>query len=137
MAGYIKPLLSLSFWFKLAPDPLLPAFYYGFVIFFGLLIFASVACGGIYKQQKENYLLRFGAKYLKNWFLAAGAFGYLLIFFGYERAVFLSSRFWYIVWFLSFGLWLFFIIRKIKKLPSKQKEMRRQEQFERYLPKKK
>ncbi len=133
----IKPLLTLNFWFKLTGDPLLPVSYYGFVIFFGLLVLASVGCAVIYKKEKSNYLLRFGAKYLKNWFLAAGLTGFLFLFFGYERAVFLSSRFWYLVWLLSFGLWLFFILKKIKKLPEKETTLRKQAQFEKYLPKKK
>lgn len=133
----IRPLLTLNFWFKLTADPLLPVFYYGFFIFFGLLIIASIVCGIIFNKEKERYVLRFGAKYLKNWFLAAGITGFLFLFFGYERAVFLSSRFWYIVWLLSFGLWLFFIVKKIKKLPEKQTQLRKQEQFEKYLPKKK
>lgn len=133
----IRPLLTLNFWFKLTADPLLPVFYYGFFIFFLLLVFCGLVCGAIYKTEKKKYVLRFSAKYLKNWFLFAGIMGFILLFFGYERAVFLSSRFWYLVWFLSFGLWLFFILRKIKKLPEKETNLRQQEQFEKYLPKKK
>lgn len=137
MLNYIKPLLTLNFWFKLNPDPLLPAFYYGFFVFFGLLIFASVLCGVIYKKEKSRYILRHSAKYLKNWFLTAGLTGFLFLFFSYERAVFLSSRFWYVVWALSFGIWLIFIVRKIKKLPKKETELRKQSEFEKYLPKRK
>lgn len=115
----------------------MPVFYYGFLIFFGFLVLSSAVCGIIYNKEKEKYILRFGAKYLKNWFLAAGLTGFLFLFFGYERAVFLSSRFWYIVWLLGFGLWLFFIVKKIKKLPEKEAGLRKQAQFEKYLPKKK
>jgi len=132
----IRPLLTLNFWFKLTGDPLLPVFYYGLVIFFSFLVFASVLCGIIFNKEKDKYVLRFGAKYLKNWFLAAGLTGFLFLFFGYERAVFLSSRFWYLVWFLIFGLWLFFIVKRIKKLPEKEKNLRKQAQFEKYLPRK-
>lgn len=134
MLNYIKPLLTLNFWFKLAPDPLLPVFYYGFLVFFGLLVVASVVCGVIYNKEKSRYVLRHSAKYLKNWFLAAGLTGFLFLFFGYERAIFLSSRFWYLVWILCFGLWLFFILKKIKKLPEKSANLRKQAQFEKYLP---
>jgi len=137
MLNYIKPLATLNFWFKLAPDPLLPVFYYGFVVFFSLLVFASVVCGLIYSKERERYVLRYGAKYLKNWLLAAGITGYLFLFFNYERAVFLSARFWYVVWALAFGTWLIFVIKKIKRLPAKQTQLHKQARFEKYLPKKK
>lgn len=133
----IKPLLTLSFWFKLAGEPLLPVLYYGFVVFFGLLVLASIVCGVISKKEKRNYILRFGAKYLKNWFLASGLTGFLFLFFNYERVIFLSSRFWYLIWFLAYGLWLIFILKKIKKLPEKESSLRKQTQFEKYLPKRK
>lgn len=135
--GYIRPLLTLNFWFKLAPDPLLPPFQWGFIIFFVFLIFASVVCKVIFKKEKSRYVLRLGAKYLKNWFLVGGIMGCVFLFFGYERAVFLSSRFWYVVWALTFGTWLGFIIRKIRKLPKKEQELKKQAKFEKYLPKKK
>ncbi len=115
----------------------MPVFYYGFITFFGLLVFAFFICGAIYKKEKNNYVLRFGAKYLKNWFLAAGLTGFLFLFFSYERAIFLSSRFWYIAWLLGYGLWLFFILKRIEKLPEKETGLRKQAQFEKYLPKKK
>ncbi len=130
----LRPLLTLSFWFKLTGDPLLPVLYYGFIVFFGLLVLASLVCAVIYNKEKGNYVLRFGAKYLKNWFLSSGLTGFLFLFFNYERAIFLSSRFWYLVWFLAYGLWLFFILKKIKKLPEKETSLRKQAQFDKYLP---
>lgn len=132
--NYIKPLLAFSFWFKLAPDPLLPFFQMAFLIFFGLLVAAGIVAGQIYKKKKDNFVLRFAAKYLKNWLLAAGITGFLLLFFNYERAVFLSARFWYIAWFLSFGIWMFFIVKKIKTLPQKEDALRKKAQFDKYLP---
>ncbi|MBU1179509.1 hypothetical protein KJ885_01050 [Patescibacteria group bacterium] len=135
--GWIKPLLTLQFWFKLTPPPLMPIFYWAFLIFFLLMLFASILCGRIYKKEKEQYLLRFGAKYLKNWFLTAGLVGFLLILFGYERAVLLSARFWYPLWVIGFGVWLFFIIKKIRELPKREAEFKHQAQFNKYLPKSK
>lgn len=135
--NYIQPLLTLSFWFKLAPDPLLPVFQWFFLIFFGFLILAGIVVSQIYKKKKENFILRFSAKYLKNWFLASGLTGFLLFFFSYERAVFLSARFWYVIWFLSFGAWLFFVIKKIKKLPQRAADLKKKAEFDKYLPKKK
>jgi len=130
----IRPLFTLSFWFKMVPDPLLPQFQWVFLVFFGLLIIASVVAGQVYKRKKDEFVLRFSAKYLKNWFLAAGITGFLLMFFSYERAMFLSSRFWYVIWFLSFGLWLYFIIKKIKALPEKEDGLKKKAQFDKYLP---
>jgi hypothetical protein len=135
--NYIKPLLTLSFWFKMAPDPLLPFFQMAFLIFFGLLVVSGIIAGQIYKKKKENFVLRFAAKYLKNWLLTAGITGFFLLFFSYERAVFLSARFWFIIWFLGLGTWLFFIIKRIKTLPQKENALRKKAQFDKYLPKRK
>ena len=137
MLNYIKPLLTLSFWFKMTPDPLLPFFQMAFLIFFGALIAAGIIAGQIYKKKKDSFVLRFTAKYLKSWLFTAGSTGALLLFFSYERAIFLSARFWYIIWLLSLGIWLFFIIKKIKVLPQKEGALRKKAQFEKYLPKKK
>ncbi|MFA5133240.1 MAG: hypothetical protein WC459_00305 [Patescibacteria group bacterium] len=133
----IRPLFTLGFWFKMVPDQLLPPFQWAFLVFFGLLILAGILADQVHKRRKDNFVLRFGAKYIKNWFLTAGIIGCLLLFFGYERAVFLSSRFWYLVWFISFGLWLYFVIKKIKSLPQKEEDLKKKAQFEKYLPKKK
>ena len=137
MSNYIKPLLTLSFWFKTVGEPFLPVFYYALLAFFTLLFLAGILSGIVFKAKKEFFILRFAVKYLKGWFLWAGATGYLWIFFTYERAVFLSSRFWILVWLLSFGLWLVFIIKKIRQLPGKEKESQQKAQFDKYIPKKK
>ncbi len=134
--NYIKPLLTLSFWFKTVGEPFLPVFYYVFLVFFTALLVAGIFGGMLYKKQKDYYVLRFAVKYLKNWFIWSGIAGYLWLFFTYERAAVLSSRFWILVWLLSFGAWLFFIVKKIKNLPKKEEESKRKAQFDKYLPKK-
>ncbi|MBU4421347.1 hypothetical protein L6259_01865 [Candidatus Parcubacteria bacterium] len=133
--GYITPLLKFGFWFNIAPPPLLPFFYWAFFIFFVVLLFGGIVCGRIYKKEKENFVLRFSAKYLKNWFIVAGITGLLLLLFGYERAVFLSARFWFLVWAIGFGIWLGFIIKKIKILPTRKEELKRHAEYNKYLPK--
>lgn len=133
--GYIKPLFTLSFWFDMAPPPLLSIFYWAFFVFFSVLFLAGIICGRIYKKEKDNFVLRFSAKYLKNLFTTSGIVGFLLLLFSYERAIFLSSRFWFFVWAVSFGIWLVFIIKKIKLLPAKKEELRRHSEYNKYLPK--
>jgi len=137
MLDYIKPLLTLSFWFKSVGEPFLPVFYYALLALFTLLFIAGSLSGIIFKKKKEDFILRFSVKYLKNWFLWAGITGYLWIFFTYERAVFLSSRFWIVIWLIGFGVWLFFIVKKIKNLPQKERELKQKAQFDKYIPKKK
>tara|TARA_B100000315_G_scaffold193145_1_gene183642 strand:+ start:44 stop:460 length:417 start_codon:yes stop_codon:yes gene_type:complete len=135
--GYITPLLKLSFWFKINPGPLMPMFYWVFLIFFGLLFVASIVCGRIYKKEKDQFVLRFSAKYLKNWLLTASIVGFLLLLFNYERVALLSARFWYGLWTIGFGVWLGFIIKKIRQLPDKKKGLIERAKLNKYLPKKK
>jgi len=133
--GYIKPLLTFSFWFSITPPPLLPIFYWVFFILFSVLFLIGIVCRWIYKKEKNNFVLRFSAKYLKKWFILSGALGFLLLMFSYERAVFLSARFWFLIWGVGFGVWLGFIIKKIKTLPDRKDELKRHAEYNKYLPK--
>jgi len=132
----IRPMLSLGFWFKTAGEPFLPIFQYALFGLFTILFVLGLVSGIIFQKKKEVFILRFAVKYLKNWFLWAGIAGYSWMFFTYERAIFLSSRFWILAWLIGFGIWLWVIIRKIMRLPKKQEELRGRAQFEKYLPKK-
>src|SRR3989344_1520301 len=107
MLNHIKPLLTLSFWFRMNPDPFLPTFYYLFLGLFGLMIIGSIAAGQIWTRKRENYVLRHSAKYLKNWLLTGGIVGFFWTFFTYERATLLGARFWLILWAIGLGFWLY------------------------------
>jgi hypothetical protein len=136
MMNYIQPLFTTGFWFTTVSPPMLPAFYYGFFVFFVLFVVAGILSSKIVKKEKEKFVLRQAAKNMKGWFYAAGITGLTWLFFSYERAVLLSARFWILVWFIGFGVWLVFIIKRIKKLPAKETELKKQADFEKYLPKK-
>ncbi|MFC1612257.1 hypothetical protein ACFL29_00180 [Patescibacteria group bacterium] len=135
--NYIKPLLTLQFWFDLTPPPLLPVFYWFFLIVFLVFIVTAMVCGRIYNKEKDKFILRFSAKYLKSWFLSSGLVGLVLLAFNYERATLLAARFWFLLWLIGFGVWLYFIIRKIRRLPQREVELKKQAQFDKYLPKSK
>jgi len=135
--NYIKPLFTASFWFNLTPPPLLPLFYWCFFIVFAGLIIVGFVSSQVYQKKRDNYILRFSAKYLKPWFITSGILGLILLFFDYERATFFSARFWFLIWFISFGIWLLFIIKKIKQLPERQDLLHKKAEFEKYLPNRK
>ena len=131
-------LLSLNFWFDLTPDPFLPQSLKILQLAFGALILLGVAVKIISMVRKTDYTLSRGGKKLFKIFLTMGIFGFFILFMEYERVPFLSSRFWYALWFLGFAVWsVFVIIYILKKLPAQKQEMDESERLKKWLPKKK
>ena len=70
--------------------------------------------------------------------ITMGFIGGILIFFSYENVRFLGSKFWYLLWVLSFIGWTIgieIVRRKMKKAESLI--TRKDDSFLKYLPKKK
>ena len=127
----MQNLLTWRFWFNLRPEPLLPIFFNLFLGFLILLLLISIITG-IKKNQKSLYKI-FWKKFY-NFSVSILVIGSLLLFFNYERAIFLSSRFWLLIWLIIMLLWLIPIIKQLKLIPEKQKKLLEEQEFKKYLP---
>ena len=125
-------ILTVNFWFNMQPPAMLPLFNYLFIallfIFLALAIFAI-----IFKTKKKAY-----KTFWKMFYEFAATnllIGSIFYFFNYQRAVFLSARFWFIIWFILILVWLFFIIIHYKKIPKKIEKLKVENEYKKYLPK--
>ena len=128
-------LLSLKFWFALDPAPLRAISFNIFLVVFLVLAVVGILGRVIAARNKKNYFIRTILLKLGRPFISTGIVGLMLLFFEYERILFLSSRFWYallLVWFLySFSR---FLNHVMKKLPFEIKELEKKSKVSKYLP---
>lgn len=124
-------LLNLSFWFDLRPPALLPIFNYLFIAFIVLLLILMIASFKL-KDKKKAYKGVFISLY--NFSFTNTIIGLIFLFFNYQRVPFLAARFWFLFWAILIIVWLYFIYKKIKKVPILREKLQAQEEFNKYLP---
>lgn len=124
-------LINLSFWFDLRPPSLLPIFNYLFISFIILLILLMISSYQL-KNKKKAYKGVLISLY--NFSFSNTIIGLFLLFFNYQRVPFLGARFWLLFWFLLIIIWLYYIYKKLKKVPEQREKLQAQEQYNKYLP---
>jgi len=129
----MENLLSFNFWFKMRPAALTP-FYFNIII--GLVVFlflAAIILSIIQKRNSKGLYCRFwNSLVVFSW--ANLIFGLLIAFFNYELVPFLSSRFWLLLWGIGIIVWLFFILKRLKSIPERKKQLAEEAEFKKYLP---
>ncbi len=127
----MENLLSWSFWFNLRPPAMLPLFNYLFIAI--LIIFLILAIVAVIIKNRHKLYRSFWKKFYS--FSAINLMiGLLLFFFSYQRAPFLSARFWLAIWGISAIIWLIFLLLEIKKIPLKRQQLEKDQAFRKYLP---
>lgn len=130
-------LLSLKFWFKLNPGPMSEIFLKFFTAVFICALLLMVVFKILYllKSKKDKIEATFYKKFYHLW-LASSLTGFLILFFFYEEAYFLSARFWFLAWLIMIVIWLFFIIKyKLKVIPERKAQAEEKRRIKKYLPK--
>lgn len=124
-------ILTFEYWFNLRPQPFLPFAQKGFI---GLIILlAAVALLiAIFKNRAGVY--RGVLNRLYSFCFGNAIIGLLLFFFDYESVPFFAARFWIALWGLAMLAWLFFILRKFKRLPVNREELEKEKERQKYLP---
>lgn len=105
-------------------------------IIFGLALIVAFLATKKLKDPNTN-ARRFLIK-LQIWGFSSSIVGAALIFFRQVRAMYLSSRIWLLLWIIIVLVWLGFLIYEWKViLPKKKQDQKSQEEFNKWLPKKK
>lgn len=134
-----KLLISPSFWFSTAWNPVGTRTVILMAAVFALLIVGGVVILVIAgRKQKED---AFAARFLRRlsgpcFFggIAGGVFTFLL----YEQIPILSARFWFLIIFVIFAVWLGFGIRALMiNVPKLRAAATSRAAYEQYLPKRK
>lgn len=135
LVGY-KAFLTLGYWFNIRPVPMPRSWLIGLDIFFGIFILGGIVAA-VLSKKKDVHLTKRLLKFSRlGW--AIGLLGFLWLFFSYEQAVVLGSRFWFLILLLAAATRLFFLVKDlIKNLPRERAAMVERERFLKYLPKKK
>lgn len=124
-------LFTFDYWFSVNPGSLTSLGFNSLVsltAFFFLLAIVTL----ILKGKKGLYRGIFNRFYD----LSVGNFiiGLLFLFFHYQNIPFFTARFWLFLWLIGLAIWLYYIIKKLKKIPEKRKELERELEKRKYLP---
>lgn len=127
----MQNLLTWRFWFSLRPAPLLPIFNKLFLALLIILLVASIFTA--FKQSRKSLYKHFWKK-TYSFCLGNLVIGAFLLFFNYEQAAFLSSRFWLALWALIMIWWLWPIVKSYRLVPTRKKQLTKEQEFKKYLP---
>lgn len=124
-------LFTFKYWFSVNPGALLNlGFNLLLALTIVLLILGLVTI--VLKRRKGIYRGVFNSLY--DFSVANFILGLIFLFFHYENIPFFTARFWLAFWAIGIVLWLYFIFKKIKKIPEKKKEIEAEKEKNKYLP---
>lgn len=133
----IRPAFDPAFWFNLSPVALSPTFS---TIFF--LVFAGFIIGGALLRIKarhkkdDRYLVQIYRR-IAAMLTTMGIVGLVLFFFTYEEIFLFGARFWYLLWAIGLGVWIWYIVKFIRKtVPELKADSAHKAEGNKYLPRK-
>lgn len=104
------------------------------IIFIASIILALYANKQILKKGLHKKLWQ----KIQVWSWTNGLVGLTLMYFREVRAIYLSSRAWIFIFIILMIIWLAFIIKFAKtKIPNKEALVKKHQEFDKWLPKKK
>ena len=124
-------LLTWHYWFNLRPEPLMNSVNWIFIIILLVLLVLTVI-SALRQRRKSAYKgvwKRIYAFSLGNFLIGA-----IIFFFNYERAIFLSARFWFILWLITILIWFWPIIKSYRQVPMHKKRLEEEKEFKKYIP---
>ena len=126
-------LLTLSYWFKLRPEPFGLLGQSILIIAFFVFLAGSIISWRYYQRKIPVYHKVWSAVFslcLTNVIIAA-----LWFFFDNQMVPILMTKIWYLLWLISLMIWIVMIIKRLKRVPVRQQELAQQKEFNKYLPK--
>lgn len=110
---------------------LAPVAQKAFIVFLVLLL--AVAIYSKFKKKNKGIYFRIWKK-LDSFGSTNTIIGLFLLFFTYEGVVFLSMRFWFLLWLVSMIVSLYFMYKESKKIPEIREKRKQEEEFKKYIP---
>lgn len=127
-----KNIFQLSYWLNTRPGSLEPTVQKYFIVFIALL-FVFLLFTIYLKNVKKGSYLRIWRR-LNSFALGNFLIALFLLFFTHEKAVFLSARIWFLLWFAVMLAWMVFIYKDLKKIPEMRKKRVENEEYKKYIP---
>ncbi len=130
-------IFNLNYLFERFPEA---GFSWPIRIVLGIL-FVGALCLAVYSHQRIKHSSGLNKKVwqkLEIWGWTTGLIGGILVYFREIHTIYLSARIWLLLFILIVFVWLFFIIKYWKtKVPDKEERQKREQQFDKWLPKRK
>lgn len=105
-----------------------------FVLFFIFGVIARVVAAN---RTHDPYVQKIGQR-VGVFLVVMGLLGVILFFFSYERVQLFGARFWYPAWMMGVLVWIWFILRFIKRdIPFMRAQEQERKFVSKYLPSKK
>jgi len=111
----------------------MPEYQQYFIIFIVVLAVATVVFGLLQARNKKNLYGRFWTG-LYYFFLTNAIISAILLFFTYEAIPFLSARFWFLLWGAEVLVWLFFLVKKLRDISKRKKQLEEERKYKKYIP---
>ena len=124
--------ITLSYWFNLRPDMLIPL---GQDLFIGLVVALAVLMAILGIVKRGGGLFRRFFRRLYNFSLANFLIGLIFLFFNLETVPFFEARFWLLLWLIEMIVWLVYVFRDLKNIPDKKRQLAKDQEFNKYIPK--
>jgi hypothetical protein len=127
--------LILAYWLNIRPEPLSvrgQLFLKGLLGLLLIVLFLSL----IYLNwKKRNKVVAKAVNKLALWSATMIFFGVLFYWVDYEGAPFFAARFWWLLWVIIGGWFLFEVVKFfLKEMPRQLHVQQQQEQLRKYLP---
>jgi len=129
----MTPLFSLDYWFNTRPELLSRS------AVLALVLVGLVCAYLIYlaKNKQKNKDYSKGLWYrLENFAISNLALSWIMALCYHQGIPFFSAKFWLPLWLLANALYLFFLLKKFKKLPNRLEQIQQEKDFKKYIPKK-
>ena len=130
--------MKLTRLFEMRPLPLSRFSFWLLLIAFCVIVIAGIVC--IWRKRRKSndtFLNKFYTNIIALSF-TSGISGLALLGFRQWRVYLFGARFWLLIWFVGFAVWLGFAIRYLVKIiPERRNAKDAEELFGKYLPKKK
>ncbi len=134
----MNKLFTASYYFEQAPG--LPNLLAWRVIMIGsgVLIVVGVLCLVMARRWKNDGIRRHMWQRFAGWSLTIAPIFYLLAFFRYQHAYFLSMRLWLAAWILLAVVWVLWLIKiRLVNIPRRIKAREAKDEYSKYLPQRK
>jgi len=128
--------LDYKYWLNAHPVPLGPSLVGGIAAFFGWFLLVAVILALIARTQRKIEPLKAGIfRRFARLTAYTGVLGFLLLLFAYEQLPLLGMRFWALLLFVLFIVWLIrIIIYVVRDYPKLRANVLERQRLEKYLP---
>ena len=127
----MQNLFTWKYWLTINPEPLTRLAFnvlIGVTILFVVLSIIST----ILKKKRGIY--RGFIKKIYNFSFTNFIIGVIILFFNYENVPFFSSRLIIGLWILGIIFWIILILKTLKEIPKRKKDLLAQKELKKYLP---